>query len=102
MTVTYGQVSSKLAAYAAGHMLGKSASSLILDEFSTVRVRNRYWSDPLSVPCSVCEAAAGEPCRPVRRHFNWFGGKHGERIQDAKLVSEAVEALTPPPTIKWR
>lgn len=76
-SATYGDISPAVAAYAVVHMLGQQRM-----------VR------PIEVPCRYCNAEPGEHCTKLR------GGKritrgytHRDRRYDAKLATEAVNAL---------
>jgi hypothetical protein len=101
--VKYGDISPQVAAYSTRKMLEHVAPALTVDLFSKsgeLKPTHTY----LDVSCSVCEAPPGSPCRAVRRHFNWINDKHAERVEDARLVAEAVKALMPPPdtvTFRW-
>jgi hypothetical protein len=95
----YGDISPAVATYSVSRMLADARTKLTLEAFAKAGPLQPTYT-AIDVPCSVCEAAAGVPCRAVRRHFNWIVDKHAERVEDARLVTEAVRALTPAPGLR--
>lgn len=49
----------------------------------------------IDVPCPFCDVDAGSNCLAKRRHVNWHGGHHTERLQAAKAANEAYDAIKP-------
>lgn len=90
----YGDIGPEVAAYSVAQIVASSEGKFAFSSFVT-KPGNAAIVDYLVVPCRVCEAQAGEPCRAVRRHVNWIGGKHAERMDDARCVTEAAKALMP-------